>query len=364
MEVKIVKQNDKTDVKKLWADAFSEQEPFLSWYFDNFWKSENSLCAKNDEGCLLGALTLIPYDAKFSGKVYKTSYIAGVSVDKKFRNQGIAKTLMKSAILKQRERGETLSLLIPFNYDFYRKMGYEVCYERVEQKLNNTIKCEAFDVVFLDIENYSEMNSLYESFCEDKNGYIIRDKHSWEYILKRLAEQKTFAIGYRDCGKLLAYCVYTREKEKTVIHEIVGDNYSKEKLISYIFKTERNVFSIMPDFKNEKSEKKPTVMARITDSGAAFGKLKKSNVKIKITDDFIEENNGVFSPGSEIKYKSDEYDAEMDIKYFTQYFCSFKTCFELFEEGHIKTSEEVFKKLDDLIQRKDNYINLIMSEDF
>ena len=28
-------------------------------------------------------------------------------------------------------------------------------------------------------------------------------------------------------------------------------------------------------------------MARITDSGAAFGKLKKSNVKIKITDDFM-----------------------------------------------------------------------------
>ena len=364
MKITKVKKTDKAEIKKLWADAFSEQEPFLSWYFDNFWKSENSLCTKNDTGELMGALTLIPYDVVFNARKYSASYIAGVSVYEKFRNRGIAKNLMRAALSEQRKRGELLSLLIPFNYDFYRKMGYEVCYMRTVKKLDKCKDEERKNIVPLSIENYTEMNDLYNEFCINKNGYILRSVHSWEYILNRISELKTYAIGYKENEKLLSYCVYTKEKEKMVIHEIVGESSGVEKLKSHILSLDNNVFSVMPDIGDEISEKEPTVMARITDAGKAFGEFDECNIKIKITDDFIEENNGIFSFGSIEKIEYAKYDAEMDIKYFTQYFCGFVSCAELLKNGKITISEENCLKLDSIRQKKDNYINLIMSEDF
>ena len=127
MKIKIAENYEKKDIKKLWADAFSEQEPFLSWYFDNFWHAENSLCVKTDDDSLAGALTLIPYKLFNRGKTINSSYIAGVSVPQHMRMRGISKKLMHAAIKMQAERNESLSLLIPFNYDFYRKMGYKDC---------------------------------------------------------------------------------------------------------------------------------------------------------------------------------------------------------------------------------------------
>ncbi len=137
MKTTIVEKSDKNNIKKLWAEAFFEQEPFLSWYFDNFWNASNSLCVKTDENELAGALTLIPYDVCINNKILKSSYVAGVSVWQSMRNKGIATTLMKHAIRLQIKRKEPISLLIPFNYEFYRKMGYEVCYERKISYMEN-----------------------------------------------------------------------------------------------------------------------------------------------------------------------------------------------------------------------------------
>lgn len=58
--------SDKEKIKQLWAYAFNEQEPFLSEYFDNFWKAEDALVIKEGPS-LVGALEMIPYTVSLKG---------------------------------------------------------------------------------------------------------------------------------------------------------------------------------------------------------------------------------------------------------------------------------------------------------
>lgn len=364
MYIKTVDKFDKKDIKNLWAEAFCEKEPFLSWYFDNFWKEENSLCLRCDSGEIGAALTMIPYDLCVNNTKISSSYIAGVSVPKNHRLKGFAKAIMKEALLKQAEIGEPISLLIPFNYDFYRKMGYEVCYERnIYSFSSNELKVYP-EIKNLSMENYREMNEIYLDFCKNKNGYNIRRKKDWEYALKRLFEQNTTSLGYFDNSELSSYVVYTKEKDNVIVHEAIGKENEIIKLLETIDAKKIIVFDASTIKGLKKIKTIPTVMARVTEVSLIMQKLTLCPVKIKINDNFIPENNGVYELGGNKLSDNSKYDIEMDIRYFTQWFMGYKSGFELYKEKNITGNPEKVAILDKLIKKQDNYINLIMSEDF
>jgi len=106
--------SDKESVKNLWAYAFDEQEPFLSEFFDNFWKAENALVIKEDS-TLAGALLMIPYCISINKTSVTSAYIVGVSVAKEFRGRKFSKKLMRDCLIEQKKRNMALSFLIPFN---------------------------------------------------------------------------------------------------------------------------------------------------------------------------------------------------------------------------------------------------------
>lgn len=367
MIIKTPSLEQKNEIKALWKEAFSEDEPFLSWYFDNFWSYKDAIYLTVDN-ILGGALSMRPYEIILNKKIVNASYICGVSVQKKMRYRGYATALMKEAIYQQIRRREAVSLLIPFNFDFYRKMGYETCYDigilsLPEKSINENTK---FCVRALNIENTDEINKIYLDFCANKNGYNIRDEKAWEYILNRPEKFNTTVLGCFLDRKLCAYAVFSFNERGATVFECVGEKEALSSIFARIYEKHKKASVYLPRCENvpENTIFKPMVMARVTSVALCMKYLEKLPLAIKITDDFIQENNGVFNFGGEKLSDDTSFDILIDIKHFTQYFMGAKSINELLFDKKIVLQSNKAEKILNLHKKENNYINLIMSEEF
>ena len=268
--------NDKESVKELWAYAFDEQEPFLSEFFDNFWKAEDALVIKEDSK-LAGALLMIPYCVSLNSSPVMSAYIVGVSVASEFRGKKISKKLMRECLIEQKNRNMALSLLIPFNYEFYNKLGYRMCYtlDVYELTQDNLPYIEDISPVKrVQVCDYKKLNSVYNDFCRDKNGYIIRIKDDWEYIFfeQKLSGGGIFAV--ENDNSFSGYASFSEKNGEIFVRELVyKDNNSLLSLLSEFKKYKKIKIRTVSDklllkqISNPKNVLKtiPTVMARVTD---------------------------------------------------------------------------------------------------
>ena len=375
----IAKNSDKEKIKELWAYAFNEQEPFLSEYFNNFWKAENAVILKNNEDLLIGALQMIPYNIMLSGKVVPSSYIVGVSVSLDFRSKGFSKKLMRAALCEQKKRREIISLLIPFSYEFYRKLGYRLCYtiNQFETEAKNFSNVEvSCDIKEMTIDDFSELGCIYENFCKDKNGYVIRTKSDWEYIF---FEQKLFGgfvYGAYEKDKLSGYISVIKSPGKIAVRELIyKDKAAFFSLLGFIASlllanekieirtSDDNILKILKEPKNT-LKVMPTVMARVVDIPSVLSFSDIGELKINVTDDLIEENCGTYEKINDnvVKTNNENFDVSMDIGTLTELVLGFSSAKELAFLGLLNAEEEIINRLCNVFPKQTNYINHIMEE--
>ncbi len=374
---KIAKLTDKENIKELWAYAFNEQEPFLSGYFDGFWKYENAVMIEK-ENELVGAAQMIPYTVFLRDNFVKASYIVGVSVFQKFRGQKYSTSLMAGGLKEQKKRGETISLLIPFNYAFYEKLGYGLCYDLslYETKAENLPKTKAIhSIKKMSRKDFLKLNSAYETFCKNKHGYNIRTKEDWEYIFfeHKLYGGNIYAATTED--RISGYISYIKTKNEIYVREFIyNDIDSLYSLLSFMkehFKDAKNIKirtandNILTSVLKESNivhKVLPTAMARLVDIESVLFKADINDIKIKVYDDLIPQNCGVYEKQGQAVIKTDtkEFDAALDIGALTQLVMGYFTASELYFLGKIDAKEEIIKKLDKIFPKTNNYINHIM----
>lgn len=365
----IATDTDKENIKNLWAIAFDEQEPFLSGYFDGFWNVKNAIIVKENEK-LIGALQMIPYTLSVRNTSLGSSYIVGVSVLPEERKKGHSKTLMYRCLKEQKKRGEAISVLIPFNYEFYEKLGYSLCYELgvFETNAQNMQKFDSsFSFKVMNLPDYGDLNEAYNLFCIGKSGYNKRTERDWEYIF---FEHKLFGgciYGMYDENGILGYVSYIKNKDKLFIRELVYENQDALYcLLSFIKDNFKDVKNIkIRTAANEKAiplNTVPYAMARIVDVSLALKDTDIKDLKINISDDFFPENSGTYmmTGGKISKTDSKDYDAKMDIGTFTQLFMGYSSSFELANTKKLNAEKDVLEKLDKIFPKMNNYINHIM----
>ena len=368
-------ETDKEAVKKLWADAFHEQEPFLSQYFDDFWKSEDALIIKEDKK-LVAALEMIPYSVFLRKAPLSAAYIVGVSVAEEFRGRNYSKKIMRECLLTQKKRNMALSLLTPFNYEFYNKLGYRMCYTLDVYELtqdNLPVTEESLPVICACFSDFEKLNSVYSDFCHNKNGYIIRTKQDWKYIFfeHKLSGGGFFAV--KNSNSFSGYASYFEKNDEVFVRELIySDALSLLSLLSK-FKAYKKIkirtvsdMLLLKLIKNPKNVLKtvPTVMARITDIEKILFPHDIEDLKFKITDDLIEENCGTYEKTADkiIKTDSKFYDVSLDIGSFTELILGFSSAEELFCLNKLDCDIKTRERLDKIFPKEKNYINQIMEE--
>ncbi|MBR2499702.1 MAG: sterol carrier protein domain-containing protein, partial [Clostridia bacterium] len=106
----------------------------------------------------------------------------------------------------------------------------------------------------------------------------------------------------------------------------------------------------------------PTVMARIVDIEKVLSKADIADIKIKVSDNLITENNGVYEKNGQAVIKTDkeEFDVALDIKALTQLVFGYFSAFELYFLGELDADAEIIKMLDKIFPKTKNYMNHIM----
>jgi GNAT superfamily N-acetyltransferase len=82
--------------------------------------------AVDDDGDLLGAGRVRPYEQAWGGRHLRMGGVAGVYVEPSARGQGVATTLTRGLITRMGELGDVVSCLFPSTVTLYRRSGYEV----------------------------------------------------------------------------------------------------------------------------------------------------------------------------------------------------------------------------------------------
>jgi len=369
---------DKEDIKALWAYAFNEQEPFLSEYFDNFWKAENAVILKSD--CLIGALQMIPYNISLRGTTLPASYIVGVSIAPEERGKKYSTKLMRDCLIEQKNRGEAISLLIPFSYEFYKKLDYRLCYTLnvyETEAMNIPSFKEEYSVKKMNLEDFSLLNRVYNKFCKDKNGYILREKCDWEYIFFEHKLFGGFIYGAYSGEKLKGYVSYNKSGNEFYVRELVytdrhslfcllqfiKSHFSANKVIKIRTANDGLLLRILREPKNTLKQV-PTVMARIVDISATLSLFDIGNLKFDIYDNLFEENCGVYEKINDSIAQTDnaKYDVSMSIGTLTQLVMGICSASELHFLGLIKAEDKIINRLNEIFPKTENYINHIMEE--
>ena len=136
------------------------------------------------------AATLTNHDLPFyfDGGIAPARGVGGVASDPITRGQGHVRALIEHVLKTDRAEGKLFSALYPFSHAFYRKFGYEVCYEHRSARF----PLQALKVFRTDDppqvrliqpgEGTQALQPLYAAFAGRYNGMIARDENAWKRL--------------------------------------------------------------------------------------------------------------------------------------------------------------------------------------
>lgn len=384
---------DIDQIKDLWLLCFDDSEEFTNWFFSHRYSHENTLAVFDDVGNIEAALQLLPYNICLHGTKTRVSYIVGVSTYPEHRGKGHAKNLLYRALDILRERGEYISILLPFNYQFYRKYGWEICYEHMEYNTSPS----NFHIQWKDklvklvkeakIEDIELLDSCYSEFMSSYNGYIDRSYDDW---LRRLRDVSisggnTYLFQQKDS---LGYISFANREGKTYIYEFAyTDTNAKNALLSFVSHGRENMnisWTAPPDDMSYMNMvdargniyRQPFVMGRIVDVAKAITSLSISESEdfelfMRVRDDFYKFNHANYmvtyrdenlrvSKDYNLKPDAQEPYVELDINTLTQLFWGYIGVDRAAREGTILYSS--LSSLDILNRLFQKSINMIYED--
>lgn len=309
------KKNNLNDIRKLWDTCFDEDSTcWRNWYFENIYDIENLICAKQDNK-LVSMVHMNPYSILLHHSKIDAFALSGVATEPEYRGQGLAGSLIKYALNKAYKLGYDFSFLYPFQYEYYQKFGYNLSYNKHKYKTVCIEKEVVSKLVLCDMFSLDEFAKIYARFVEHKNGFVLRNVQYFGVHMKELQCDNNifcFIIGDKKGYFAINSVENTIEelafegKLETALKEIT--NYYKKSL------TFENLYEIDSMI----STKEKHCMARVVSVQRLLEKIKinDADILVNITDDIIEENNGVWhisSSGGKTSVKRSDKRAQYSI---------------------------------------------------
>lgn len=321
-DIRFATKDDNNEVRNLWDACFEEDSVnWRDWYFQYSYSPENTILLFEDNN-LASMIQMNPYSMYINNKIVKAASLAGVATYEKYRKKGYAGRLIETGLFEMQKRGVVFSFLYPFNYDFYRKFGYELCYNR---KVYKTSLNDNNDYNFIEIDSTHDVTKLYSKYCEDLNGYIIRDNDYMRIKFKEHFADNNKIYLIKKCGKEIGYVMLRNEENILVADELITkDLVGVANAISSKFNLPLE-FESPYDIKDKSRELKSHCMGRVIDIYTLFNGIKSKKIKIKINviDNIINKNNNILvfdgmSGYLKISSTKEKADFKLDIKELAQ----------------------------------------------
>ena len=224
-------EKDTPRIREIWEECFDDTKAFGDWFFTHRYSPAQTL-ALREKGEILSNVQMIPYRVRLRGAETASWFIVGAATMPQARNKGHMAALLQAAYARMREADVPVSHLYPFQYDFYRKFGYEVCSERLLTRLSPSDILESQGmreaavwparVDELDAQaDATAMQGCYDAFVRKLDGYVVRDARSFALRLMEHALENGGALVARRGGEVRAYMLYALQEKKVVCPETV-----------------------------------------------------------------------------------------------------------------------------------------------
>ncbi|MFP7296003.1 enhanced intracellular survival protein Eis [Neobacillus niacini] len=337
---------------------------------------DNSLCAK---------LHIIPFHIHMKDKQWKMGGIAGVATYPEYRRKGYVKRLIINALERMRQQEQIVSLLHPFDINFYRKFGWEIFTE------NKEILLEKKDLKFLDYQpgsikrfnkenHHSDIEAVYAQYSKNHPGMLVRDLPWWN---NNIYDDSQIAVYYNQNDEATGYILYEVKNKKMDVQEFLGLNKeARYGLWNFICQHDSMVDTVklltsnhelLPYILHQpkvKMEVTPYFMARVVDAWQCLIKYPFNNISKKVflhlEDEYAPWNNGTYLiDGGEVKVYKDKQGANcvnppkrgvrLDINSLTALLFGYKRPSELFELGYLLGDESEIEVLEELFPQAKPY---------
>lgn len=331
--------------------------------------------------------TVLELQTYIGGKAFAMGGLAGVATWPEHRRQGLVAKLLIQSLQEMKEKGQVISFLHPFAFDFYRKFGWETyteykAYTIKSELLPARIAYEGHIERFSG--NYSLLSDIYKEYASRYNGSLVRTEIWWKCrISKRKPGQ--IALYYNKSGDTRGYVIYEVKNKRLSVHELIYLNEeTRAALWSFIAQHDSMIDDVTITVPSDdqlpyqlpnpriKQEVIPYFMARIVDAEAFvdFYDFNTSNgddqIPILISDGHAPWNNGCYillieASGKAALRRLNENQKidgaiKLDIGSFTTLLLGYLRPVQLAQMGRIDGNMAFIKRLQDRIPERITYL--------
>ncbi|MGB9682407.1 MAG: GNAT family N-acetyltransferase [bacterium] len=390
MGIRLVKNEEYDRVLQLMTYCFpwlNEVKSKAKELLERYIPQDAILGYYDESNVLIAMLFIIPFDIYIYGASFGMGGIATVSSMPEGRHGGRVAELLRASLKIMKERRQLVSMLGPFSYEFYRKYGWELGFERI----NYTIPIEQFSSFNKKVgtvkpfreEDLSILDAIYMEYVEKHNCCAIRNELLWrDFVLQdpyRRDYPRYAYLWFNNENRARGYIVYSIKEGKMNIYEMIYlDQEAKEGLFWFIFAHQAQIreasWSTTPDERLHldlpnpriKIEVSPGMMFRVVDVKEAllnrtYRKDINIHFSISISDRDAEWNNRSFSV--EIRNGNIEVnevsrgELSCTIQTFSQIFTGYVTPEEAFIRKKLLGDAKVVEEIGRVFERSYTFNN-------
>lgn len=182
--------------------------------------------AFTDDGTLAARILNNRFTFYMDGVPVCAGGIGAVSTLPEYREKGAIREIFRELLPEAYRNGEVISALFPFNHAFYRKQGYEVVTFQNDYELNPAILAEyKFDGTVTRWNPGEPVDAylkLYNAFTANYNLAMPRDEKSMMEHMKvdKLYQERKFSYIFSQNGVNIAYIIFTdiRNDPAAILH--------------------------------------------------------------------------------------------------------------------------------------------------
>lgn len=385
-------ENEKTQVKNLWKYCFNDTDEYMDYYFAKRYEYENNYIIK-DADEVISSLMANKYSLKINDEIKNVSYIVGVSSSAVHRGGGYASILIKRTLSDLYEKGEDVTMLMPIDSYIYTRYGFANIYNMLELEIPiDRIKFNKTNLkaAYYEDDKMEDIIEIYNRCISNIASYFVRDASYFQNMIDEVKlEGGNIIICYED-NKPISYMIFYPKHESgetgfvreifslkksgyDKLMEIVKSHYTQIKRVIVHSYEKSNIFYYFNEDNKISYKIKPFMMSRVLNAKKIFREqvndnlryvnFEGGNLKIKIVDDIIHENNKVFEirsnkdDGFILDISSSVEDVDMSIYDLSRLFFGCIDIGNFIFEKNIELADDKKFLLNLLFSKKNSYFN-------
>ncbi|AHF99375.1 hypothetical protein HALLA_11375 [Halostagnicola larsenii XH-48] len=335
-------------------------------------------------------------EATVRGDSHPVAGLASVASPPESRRKGMVRTLLERSLEEYRDRDRILSVLWPFQYEFYRKYGWETANNRVRYACPPdalafaTAAVDDPEFVAVSSDSYDVLDDVYQRHASEYALSIERTEAWWRHRVLSNDGPDPFVYVLERNGSPAGYLVYTIDGEEQgsrtmSVQELAADEHDDYlSLLSFCHThdsqvdtvelpgpTDSSLLDLTPNPEAVECTVETGPMVRIVDVESALSAVaypgagaseRPCRLTLSVTDPLVEWNDGTFAlevsgGAATCERTAGEANVELDIGALSQLLVGSRSAADLERVGRLQTeSASELEVLESLFPETEVYL--------